>query len=155
MNRYKKILFPIDLTEGSEEIAKHVKAIADKFGAEIHIIFIAHVRHYYDGLYIGASYVGDFEHEVVKAAERQFQDFTNENFHDYSAITKVITGYPGDEILCYAKSEKIDLIIMGHSRKGIKRLILGSVAGHVVKRSQAPVMIVNPYDVEEENGIQK
>jgi nucleotide-binding universal stress UspA family protein len=33
---------------------------------------------------------------------------------------------------------------MGHSRKGIKRMITGSVAGHVVKGSPVPVLIVNP-----------
>jgi len=57
-----------------------------------------------------------------------------------------------ENILFYKKilfpvdlSEGIDLIIMGHSRKGIKRLMTGSVAAHVVKKSLVPVLIVNPH----------
>ncbi len=55
----------------------------------------------------------------------------------------VATGNAGEEILRHAKLGKMDLVIMGHSRKGIERLILGSVSDYVVKRSSVPVMIVN------------
>jgi len=146
MSFYNKILFPIDLTEVSPKIVPHVKEMADQFGAEIHMIYVAHVTQYYDGLYISPSYVGDFETEVVNAARKRLEEFTVENFKDLSVTTKVITGYPGGEILKYVKSEEIDLIIMGHSRKGIKRVIMGSIAGHVVKSSPVPVMIVNPHN---------
>lgn len=142
MPRYNKILFPTDHTIGSKEIAKHVREIADKFGSEIHIIFVAHVKHYYEGIYNDLTDADNFEGEVVRASGRKLRVFANEFFHDDSVILKVIIGHPGEEILNYAKSEKTDLIIMGHSRTGIKRLMLGSVAGHVVKKSQVPVMIV-------------
>ena len=74
----------------------------------------------------------------------RLQEFALENFKDRSINLKVLTGYPGGEIMHYVKSEGIDLIIMGHSRKGIKRVIMGSVAGHIVKSSTVPVMIINP-----------
>ena len=63
---YNKILFPVDLNEASLKIAPHVKEMADRFGAEIHVIYVAHVTQYYDGLYISPYNVGDFEKEVVK-----------------------------------------------------------------------------------------
>ena len=145
MSFYNKILFPVDLTDASSKIAPHVKGMADQFGAEIHMIYVAHVTQYYDGLYISPYYIGDFETEVVKAARSQLEKFQVEYFKGVSVKTKIITGYPGEEILNYVTSEGIDLIIMGHSREGIKRLILGSVAGNVVKWSPVPVMIVNPH----------
>jgi nucleotide-binding universal stress UspA family protein len=58
----------------------------------------------------------------------------------------VVLGDAAEEILNYAKTEGIDLIIMGtHGRKGIERIIFGSVAERVVKKSPIPVLTVNPY----------
>ena len=40
----------------------------------------------------------------------------------------------------------VDLVIMGtHGRKGMDKIIFGSVAERVVKTSPVPVMVVNPY----------
>ena len=42
--------------------------------------------------------------------------------------------------------KKIDLVIMGtHGRKGMDKIIFGSVAERVVKTSPVPVMVVNPF----------
>ena len=146
MSFYNKILFPVDLSEDTSKIALHVKEVADKFDAEIHIIYVAHVTQYYNGLYLEATYVGDFETEVVKAAEQRLKNFVNEDFKDRSINAKVLIGYPGGEILRYVKTEGTDLIIMGHSSKGIKRALMGSVAGHVAKSSPVPVMVINPQN---------
>ena len=151
MSIYNKILFPVDLTEGSSTVALHVKEMADKFDAEIYMIYVAHVTQYYNGLYMETTFVGDFETEVKKTGKKRLEEFRSENFKDRLVKVKVITGNPGEEILRYAQSEGIDLIIMGHSRKGIKRLIMGSVAGHVGKSSPVPVMIVSPHKSLGEN----
>jgi len=40
----------------------------------------------------------------------------------------------------------IDLVIMGtHGRKGMGRIILGSIADRVIKSAPVPVLSVNPY----------
>ncbi|MFB5606045.1 MAG: universal stress protein [Nitrosarchaeum sp.] len=47
------------------------------------------------------------------------------------------------DIISYAKSRKIDLIIMGsHSKTGIDKVILGSVANGVTQKSRCPVLII-------------
>ena len=144
---YNKILFPVDFSEASPKIALHVKEVADKFGAEVHILYVAHVSDYYHGIYLPSPYMVHFEAEVIKKAKIQLQEFQTANFKDRSVEANVISGYPGETIINYAQSKGIDLIIMGHSRKGIKRLMMmGSVAGHVVKRSPVPVLIVNPQE---------
>ena len=148
MQSYKKILFPVDLSEASPKIAPHVNEVADKFGADIYIIYVAHVSDYYHGIYLPSTYMVNFEAEVIKGAKRQLQEFQTVHFKDRSVKAKVISGNPGEVILNYAQSEGIDLIIMGHSRKGIKRMMMGSVAGHVVKGSLIPVLIVNPHGMQ-------
>lgn len=47
------------------------------------------------------------------------------------------------DIINYAKSRKMDLIIMGsHSRTGADKIILGSVANGVAQKASCPVLIV-------------
>jgi len=42
-----------------------------------------------------------------------------------------------------ARSERVDLMVVGsHGRSGIKKLLLGSVAGHVVMHAPCPVLVV-------------
>ena len=72
---------------------------------------------------------------------------------DFGAITdsgvkvegKILSGYAAQEILSFANTNDIDLIVMGtHGRTGIDRMLFGSVAEKVVKAAEMPVMTVRP-----------
>lgn len=55
----------------------------------------------------------------------------------------VLEGHPADELIRYAEENGMDIIVMGTlGRTGIERLLLGSVAGNVVRHSKVPVMVV-------------
>ena len=142
MSGYKKILFPTDLSEGATKIAEHVKRMAEKFDAEIDILYVSNVGHYYSSINLPAGGLTNFEQEVMIAAEGQIDDFAEEQFKDMHYQTEIIAGNPADEIIEYAKKNGCDLIIMGHSRAGLERVLLGSVAHRIVKLSPVPVMIV-------------
>ncbi len=59
--------------------------------------------------------------------------------------TRVEVGSPAEKILELAKKEKIDMIIMGaHGRKGMDRVIFGSVADKVVTSAPCPVLTIHP-----------
>jgi nucleotide-binding universal stress UspA family protein len=69
----------------------------------------------------------------------------SENFADINASGRVVTGYAAEEILDVAEAEKVDMIIMGtHGRKGIDRILFGSVAEKVVKSASMPVLTIRP-----------
>ena len=56
--------------------------------------------------------------------------------------TDILTGRPARTILEYAEAEGIDHVVMGsHCRTGVGRVLLGSVAETVVRRSPVPVTI--------------
>jgi nucleotide-binding universal stress UspA family protein len=59
---------------------------------------------------------------------------------------KVAHGDPVDEIVAIAQANQCDLIVMGtHGRTGLDRLLMGSVAEHVLRRAPCPVLTVkNP-----------
>ncbi|MFC1838856.1 universal stress protein [Thermodesulfobacteriota bacterium] len=142
MESYKNILFPTDLSEGSKKIAENVKLMAEKFGAEINVLYVSSVGHYYSSINLPAAGLTSFEEEVMLAAEGQLDDFAEEHFEGMNFKTDITAGNPADEIIEYARRKGIDLIIMGHSRVGLERVLLGSVAHRIVKLSPIPVMII-------------
>jgi len=142
MEGYKKILFPTDLSEESKTIANHVKLMAEKFGAEITLIYVANVVHYYSSLEVPTAGLANFESEIVSTAETQMKTFAENEFKGMNVKTEVFAGNPAIDIIEYAEKNGNDLIIMGHSRAGLERVLLGSVAHRIVKLSRVPVMIV-------------
>ncbi|MBW1709761.1 MAG: universal stress protein [Deltaproteobacteria bacterium] len=153
MSNFSKILFPVDLSEASPKIVPYVKEMMDKFGAEVHVIFVAHVSGYYASIDLPYAYMSDFESEIVKGADTKLADFIAANFKDYTCKARVASGYPAEEILKYVVAEGIDLVIMGtHGRKMIKRIVFGSVANHVVQKSPVPVLTINPYRMSAGNN---
>lgn len=142
----KKILFPVDLSEVSPKIAFYVKEMAAEFDSEVHLLFVARILQHFTSIYVPHPSVSNFEGEIAKGAEKKLEEFVEQHFQGFSPKTKVVLGDAAEEILNYAEVEGINLIIMGtHGRKGIERIIFGSVAERVVKNSPIPVLTVNPY----------
>jgi len=57
--------------------------------------------------------------------------------------TEVVVGRPSKTIVEYAKEHDCDHIVTGsHGRSGVPRILLGSVAETVVRRSPVPVTVV-------------
>ncbi|MDX2251574.1 MAG: universal stress protein [Nitrospira sp.] len=89
-----------------------------------------------------------------KRYAHQFQKIISASRGDEVITEKiVITGDPVKVILDQAKHQNTDLIVVGtQGRRGMKRLMLGSVAEAVVRRAACPVFTVrtqvrNPLDV--------
>jgi nucleotide-binding universal stress UspA family protein len=58
------------------------------------------------------------------------------------AVGHLATGQPWREIVQFAERLAADLVVVGtHSRKGIRRLALGSVSEQVVRMSKCPVLV--------------
>ena len=55
----------------------------------------------------------------------------------------LLEGNPSEELIRYAEEEQMDIIIMGTiGKKGLDRLLLGSVTGNLVHHSKVPVMVI-------------
>ncbi len=134
---YKKILFPVDLSETSVKIFPHVKTMAEKFGAEICLIFVAKVHEYY---------VED-DKEPGQSIKKKVQAYKDKNFPDIPNSNLVVKdGEAAEEILSYIDKESIDMVIMAtRGRKALDKAIFGSVAANVARSAPVPVFFVNPY----------
>ena len=142
----ERILFPVDLSDVSPKIVSEVIVMAEKFDAEIHPLLVSGRIADIEGFQSHPS-LRKLEDEIYATAERRLRQFQEEYLKAYLKVKRtVLHGNPAEEILKYIKSEEIDLVIMGtHGRKGLDRVLFGSVAEHVVKNSPVPVLTVNPY----------
>jgi nucleotide-binding universal stress UspA family protein len=64
----------------------------------------------------------------------------------------VRVGTPADEIVALAKELDADLIVVGtHGRRGVRRLLLGSVARAILRHAGCPVLVVRQKQTDEDH----
>lgn len=145
MASIKKILCAVDLSDVSAQIADYTKTLALALQAEVKVVYIAPSLTQYVGFHVPPSSIESFVGEIVSGAEKTMDAFLEEHFPGVKASGVVVTGYAAEEILNYAELEKVDLIVMGtHGRKGIDRILFGSVAEKIVKTAKVPVLTLRP-----------
>lgn len=143
MNEIKKILVPVDFSENSKIVLGSAKYVAEKFGAELLVVFVVQSFDDYSGFFVPHMPIAKFEEEMIKGAEAKMESFLA---GDKQLKATVLSGDVEEEIILYAEQEGIDLIIMGtHGYKGFEKIMFGSVAAKVVKSAPCPVMTINPY----------
>lgn len=68
---------------------------------------------------------------------------------DLPVETRLIVGSPGPSIIEAANEVQADLIVMGtHGRKGLIRVLMGSVAEYVLRHAACPVLAIKPQLAE-------
>ena len=143
MALFNKILFPIDLSESSKKMVPFVKEVINRFGAELHIVYSINIAPYYANSSMSTLNIDESEHDIRTEAEKKIRGFIESQFNGCSVQSKILAGPPGQEILKCVEEEKMDLIILGRSSKGLAEAAFGSVAGYVTKHSHIPVLIIN------------
>ena len=157
MFEFKKILFSTDLSKSSEEYFKYAAYLAQKTGAEIHILHVVE-KLSSDARMALESYVMDDTQraEMLKARKRHAQqiiDRKQDEFWDNVLpeelvvrekvkSIKIVESFPTEAILKTSRDLDVDLIVMGTHEKGFVETFLGSVARNVLARSRIPVLVV-------------
>lgn len=134
---YDDILVPTDGAEGFEEVAKHAVSIGEKYDATIHAINVVDSRVFLDSINMAhlMEELEQFGHEKTQ----EVGDMAREK--GLPAMEEVREGIPHKEILKYADEKDVDLIVMGtHGRTGLGRMVMGSVAEKVIRKSDVPVL---------------
>ena len=147
MAKLQKIVCALDLSEHSRQVAEYATMLAKMSGASIVAVYAAPTLTQYTGFHVPPNTIDSFVGEIVSGAEKAMADFVAEHFPDVQVKAEVVVGYAAEEILSLAENEDADLIVMGtHGRKGIDRILFGSVAEKVVKNPSRPVLTIRPAD---------
>jgi nucleotide-binding universal stress UspA family protein len=150
MVEIKRILYPCDFSGCSIQVLPYVRSLAEKYGAEIYLLYVARNLHLYTRDRKQHKSNATLIEKTLKELEMMMEKFCDKHLLDCPNFRqRVAVGDPGEEIVKTVKNEKIDLVIMGtHGRKKLEHTLFGTVAHYVVIHSKAPVLIVNPYRVE-------
>ncbi len=145
MPELKTIVCALDMSEHSKTVAEYACMLAKVSGASIVAVYAAPTLTQYTGFHVPPNTIDSFVGEIVSGAEKAMGQFVSENFKGIETESEVVVGYAAEEILNIAERKGADMIVMGtHGRKGIDRILFGSVAEKVVKNSPIPVLTIRP-----------
>ena len=133
-----RILVPIDFSPYSDAALALATSLARDGGGTL---VLAHV----EVIPISAA-GGEYLYAIPEPPTEELLDKLNHVVPPDSHVMverRLLSGDPADAIIRLAESENIDLIVMGtHGRRGLSRLLMGSVAEAVVRAAPCPVLTV-------------
>lgn len=155
MTTFHRILVPTDFSDSSHSACDLAAELATKFGASIELLHVDEPPSWQG--FVIPELVVSMPNEASTSLHKFVQTRTQRALEHLvealrrAGVTQVRhrteAGEPGAVILRLAKEEQFDLIVMGtHGRKGIERLVMGSVAEGVVRQAQCPVLTVRARD---------
>ena len=144
----QRILFPTDFSELSQAAEKSACELADRFGAELHVLHVLHdlfltMPQTAAALLIPPNALED----VINFAEAEIQKVPSAAWASGKKVVRVVRiGTTHDTIVQYANENAIDLIVIGtHGRTGLSHVLLGSVAERVVQHAPCSVLTVRSH----------
>ncbi|NMW20635.1 MAG: universal stress protein [Chlorobiaceae bacterium] len=147
MFKIHTILCPVDFSDASRKAIRYTEEFAGNLSASVYLLNVVEPRPM--AVDVSLNYV-PFEADLEKAAKDDMEVILEE-FHrkGFKAEYGVVIGNPADSILEKIEELNINLVIMGsHGKKGLSRLIMGSVAETVVRKANCPVLIVKSEEKE-------
>ena len=144
---YKKMLVPIDGSLRSEVVVRHAAETAKALGCSVRLLTVVDLTkkngsNVYDANDEAASLAWvESEIEQAEGYLRPVAERLNEQ--GLNPEMEVRFGNPGEEILKAASEYGSDIIAMAtRSRRGVARLVFGSVADQVLRESHVPVLLI-------------
>ena len=149
---YDDILLPVAPGGEANDAIPHAASLAERYDATVHVLSAADTT--VDTL--AGPRTGAFSDRLAEAAEERVEAVTAElEAAGIEAVGSVVRGDPLD-VIENAIDDGADLVVMpSHTRRGIRRLLLGSVTEKVVRVASVPVVTVpmaDPEEAEKETG---
>ncbi|WP_459194854.1 universal stress protein [Halosimplex sp. J119] len=141
MGIYETILLPTDGSAGIERVIDHAGELARVHDASIRGLYVIDATSF-TGLPMETSWEG-VRTVLESEGETALEQLRRVAPDDVPVETTTVEGTPSTEIVRYTRKQPVDVVVMGtHGRGGIDRLLLGSVAERVVRKSAVPVVTV-------------
>lgn len=145
------VLAALDLSTGSTAVLKQATELAQSHDGEVHVVRVV----------APDVPIGPYPMSLPDLSHERWQRYTDETstfcreflaerggeganatqgprFHIHTVV-----GHPPDEIVWLAAHLNAEVIVMGtHGRKGLKRILLGSVAEKVMRLAGCPVFVM-------------
>lgn len=138
----KHVLCPIDGSEASRRALRNAIRLCRKIESRLDVQFVAPTARSIAGIDVPIS-SGKIEAE----RERIKQWLDEFDFVGVDWAFRFEEGDPGERILAAAEEFPADLIVMGSvGRTGLKKILMGSVAAHVIRALPCSIVTVKERD---------
>jgi len=147
---YKKMLVPLDGSQLAEETLPYARELAGRLDLDLDFLHVCSPSE--SQLF---SVLQMYVTKTAEAVREQIQKIQTDSggkkpSKAVKITSKVVTGYPAEEILKYAEKNKTDIILMAtHGASGVRSWAIGSVAHKVLHASSVPVWLVRSGIPEE------
>ena len=160
----KKVLIAVDYSPTAQRVADAGYELAKAMKARTILLHVISDATYYSSLkyspimgFESSSGIDIIETDTVeqlRLGSHKYLEEMKKHLGSDNIETVVKTGQCDETILSTAKESKADIIVMGtHSRRGFEKLLLGSIAESVLRKSLTPVFIIPIKIIEEvDNG---
>ncbi len=147
---FRKMLVPLDGSPVAESVLPFAEDLARLFGASL-VLFhaVAPVVAYPGFETVQPRYTGELLEEMQKQAQQFLSRVAKQVQGRGLEVSMVVSiDLAVDGIISAAKEVGADLIALGtHGRSGLGRMVMGSVADAVVRRTTLPCLLINPAKV--------
>ncbi len=129
---FKTIMVPTDGSEFAQKAEDIAISIAAKYDAKIIGVYVID-----DKLIYPYEVLEDEGKDVLK-------NLSSKAKKEGIVVDEIlVVGNPAKDLIIITGRMKPDLVIIGtHSKKGLEKLLLGSVAENVLKKVETPVLLV-------------
>jgi nucleotide-binding universal stress UspA family protein len=141
-----KVLVATDFAPASDSALQYGRALARGFGAALQVLHVTEnvFARATDG-YGYTTIPAQVQEDLERAGRAQTEGLLDEeDRHELHAMAATVTSNsPADAIVEYARTNGVDLIVMGtHGRGPVAHLFMGNVAERVVRTAPCPVLTV-------------
>jgi nucleotide-binding universal stress UspA family protein len=139
----KKILFLTDFSEPSETALPFAMAVAREYGADIHALHVLVPQAFMYTSPEATVAAIDAQEESAAAEMQRTESKLSGVAHEASVVRGVDVWAAVEQAITDSHA---DLIVLGtHGRAGAQKMLLGSVAEEVFRRSPVPVLTIGPF----------
>ena len=144
--RFDKILVGCDFSPDADLAFQHGLAMAQEFQAELHLVHIIEMPLYTDTLKPVFAHRQDSTVVIREFLQNKIDSLVPEDArHWCRPVTFLDEGQPYSQLLRYAESHQIDLIVLGVRGHGlIDTMFIGSTTDRIIRRASCPVLSVCP-----------
>jgi nucleotide-binding universal stress UspA family protein len=140
----RRILVPLDSSALAETALQPARELAEVLGADLMLAQV--VRWTAQAFTFGPADVdvAQIDRDLTDAAQQYLAQAREGLRTQRSVETRLLHGLPADALIDLTAAEKIDLVVMAsHTRSGLARAALGSVADRMLQ-GKAPVLLIRP-----------
>jgi nucleotide-binding universal stress UspA family protein len=138
---FSKILIAIDGSDASMDAADYAISISKQHNAELYALHVIRADVDLFGPHETSEFMTRMRNEGEKYLNKVKFKANEKNIQIKTEIISFIN--IAGAIVDYAEENNIDLIVIGtRGRSGFKKLLLGSVASHVVTYAHCPVLVI-------------